>query len=68
MFITYPTVEDASAALQALDQTLFGKSRLTVNRFSDIERYATMDIEEGGVPRGWQEETEPVPQVSVHQA
>lgn len=58
IFLTYPTPEEASSALLQLDQIMFGKNRLTVNKFGDIERYASMDIEEGGVPRGWVEETE----------
>jgi len=62
MFLTYPSPGEATAALRNLDQYLFGKNRLQVNKFGDIERYASLPIEEGSVPRGWVEESEIEPQ------
>jgi translation initiation factor 3 subunit B len=62
MFLTYPSPAEATAALRNLDQYLFGKNRLQVNKFGDIERYASLPIEEGSVPRGWVEESEIEPQ------
>ncbi len=58
IFLTYPSEQAATHALRTLDQTLFGKNRLHVNKFGDIERFSQMQIEEGGVPRGWVEEGE----------
>lgn len=62
MFVTYPSAALASHALRALDQTLFGKNRLLVNRFGEIERYSSLNIEENSKPRGWVEDSEPVEQ------
>lgn len=46
LFLTYPSPQHALHALHALDQTAFGKNRLTVNKFGDIERFANMAIEQ----------------------
>jgi hypothetical protein len=64
MFLTYPSPEAATNALRALDQLLFGKNRLYVNRFGEIERFASMAIEEDSTPRNWPQDSEPAEKVS----
>lgn len=64
MFLTYPSAELATHALRCLDQVLFGKNRLYVNRFGEIERYASMNIEEGSTPKNWPADSQPVDKVS----
>ncbi|KAJ9105519.1 hypothetical protein QFC21_001890 [Naganishia friedmannii] len=60
MFLTYPSAELATHALRCLDQVLFGKNRLYVNRFGEIERYASMNIEEGSTPKNWPADSQAV--------
>lgn len=55
IFLTYPDANQASVALRALDNTAFGKNRLHVNRFGDIERYANLPVGEGEMPSGWKD-------------
>ena len=64
MFLTYPSAETATHALRSLDQLLFGKNRLYVNRFGEIERYASLTIEEGDTPKNWPADTQPSDKVS----
>lgn len=64
MFLTYPSAETATHALRSLDQLLFGKNRLYVNRFGEIERYASLTIEEGDTPKNWPADTQPSEKVS----
>lgn len=64
MFLTYPSADEATHALRALDQLLFGKNRLYVNRFGEIERFASMAIEEGSTPKNWPADSEPAEKVS----
>jgi hypothetical protein len=64
MFLTYPSAELATHALRCLDQVLFGKNRLYVNRFGEIERYASMNIEEGSTPKNWPADSQAVDKVS----
>lgn len=58
MFITYPNAALAAHALRALDHLAFGKNRLLVNKFGEIERYASLNVQEGSTPRGWVEDSE----------
>ncbi|OXC62994.1 eukaryotic translation initiation factor 3 subunit B [Cryptococcus neoformans] len=55
VFLTYPDVKEAENAVQALDGVSFGKNVLHVNRFGDIQRFASMPIGEGDLPSGWKE-------------
>jgi translation initiation factor 3 subunit B len=43
---------------------MFGKNRLYVNRFGEIERFASMVIEEGDTPKNWPADSEPTQKVS----
>jgi translation initiation factor 3 subunit B len=55
MFLTYPDAPQAEYAL-TLNGMPFGKGRsLYFNRFSDIEKYATMPVGTGELPSGWKE-------------
>ncbi|KIR33179.1 eukaryotic translation initiation factor 3 subunit B [Cryptococcus deuterogattii 99/473] len=55
IFLTYPDVKEAENAIHALDGVSFGKSVLHVNRFGDIQRFASMPIGESDLPSGWKE-------------
>lgn len=48
-------MKEAENAVQALDGVSFGKNVLHVNRFGDIQRFASMPIGEGDLPSGWKE-------------
>lgn len=64
MFLTYPSADAATNALRVLHETMFGKNRLYVNRFGEIERFASMAIEEGETPKNWPADSEPTEKVS----
>jgi translation initiation factor 3 subunit B len=55
LFLTYPDRQQAENALRCLDGAMFGKNQLHVNRFGDIERFASMPVGEGELPVGWRE-------------
>lgn len=48
-------MKEAENAIHALDGVSFGKSVLHVNRFGDIQRFASMPIGESDLPSGWKE-------------
>lgn len=55
VFLTYPDVKEAENAVHVLEGVSFGKNILHVNRFGDIQRFASLPIGEGDLPAGWKE-------------
>ncbi|TYJ52427.1 eukaryotic translation initiation factor 3 subunit B [Cryptococcus floricola] len=55
LFLTYPDAHEAAIAFSALDGLSFGKHILSVNHFSDIEKFAHLPVGEGELPTGWRE-------------
>lgn len=45
LFLLLPTANDASFALKVLDQSKFGKNTLFFNKFSDVERFASVETQ-----------------------
>lgn len=48
-------MKEAENAVHTLDGVSFGKNVLHVNRFGDIQRFASMPVGEGDLPSGWKE-------------